>query len=96
MREIIEFKVGYYEWNVFVNGKYFYTFNSDSVSESVPFDANLADLENIVEDYINYMQLDLGIKNDEDENIKPLKNSSIPMLKKLMVNMWAIHFGITI
>lgn len=85
----VEFKAGYYEWNVFINGEYFYTFGDD-VSENIPYPCTLDDLENVVEDYINYM--DIALMNDEKE---PFPNELRAELKEKMIDVWAYHYGIT-
>ena len=85
----VEFKAGYYEWNIFIDGEYFYTFG-DGVGEDIPYDATYADLENIVEDYIDYMNMDLQT-NEKDM----LDESLRAELKEQMVALWGYHYGVT-
>ncbi len=82
----VEFKAGYYEWNVFINGEYFYTFG-DSVDEDIYEDT---DIELVVEDYIDLMQMDLY-----DNDREPLDEKYIPELKKQMMEVWGCYYGIS-
>lgn len=82
------FRAGYYEWNVFVNDDYFYTFGND-VSEDINDSTTYEDLEGIVDFYIDGMQEEL--KEDDKE---PLEEKYIPELKKQMLEQWSHHFGI--
>lgn len=38
----VEFKAGYYEWNVFVD-EYYYTFG-EGITENIPYNANKDDM----------------------------------------------------
>lgn len=84
----IEFRAGYYEWNVFINGDCFYTFG-DSISEDINEDTTYEDLENIIDFYIDGMQEEL--KEDDKE---PLKEKYVDILKLQMLDAWSYHFGI--
>lgn len=85
----VEFRAGYYEWNVVVDGEHFYTFGDD-VSENIPYPCTLDELENVVEDYINC--IDIALMNDEKE---PFPNELRAELKEKMMAVWAYHYGIT-
>ena len=84
----IEFKAGYYEWNIFIDGDYFYTFGAD-ISEEFHEDITCAELENIVEDCIDCMNIDLQT-NEKDM----LDESLRAELKEQMVAVWSYHYGI--
>ena len=84
----LEFRAGYYEWNVFVNGDCFYTFG-DGISEDILEDTTYEDLEGIVDFYIDGMQNDL-----KDDDKEPLEEKYIPELRKQMLDRWSYHFGI--
>lgn len=86
--EQIGFKPGYYEWLVYLNGEFFYSF-SDDISDDIPIDASYSDLESIVEDYITLMQFHLW-EDGKDE----LDPKYIPELKRQILDEWAYHFGI--
>lgn len=84
----LEFKAGYYEWNVFVNDNCFYTFG-DGISENINENTTYEDLEGIVDFYIDGMQMEL--KEDDKES---LEEKYIPELKKQMLEKWSYYFGI--
>ena len=85
----VEFKAGYYEWNVFVDGEHFYTFGDD-ISENIPYPCTLDELENVVEDYIECMNI--ALMNDEKE---AFPNELRIELKEKMMAVWACHYGVT-
>lgn len=84
----LEFKAGYYEWNVFVNDDCIYTFGSE-ISENINEDTTYEDLESIIDFYIDGMQEEL--KEDDKE---PLAEKYIDILKLQMLDAWSYHFGI--
>lgn len=85
----VEFRVGYYEWNIYINGKHFYTFN-DGIGEDIHEDTTYSDLEIIIEEYINLMNLDLQTSDKEMLEDEELEAE----LKKQMIEQWSYHFGI--
>ena len=84
----LEFRAGYYEWNIFINDDCFYTFD-DGISENILEDTTYEDLESIVDFYIDGMQNDL-----RDDDKEPLEEKYILELKKQMLEQWSRHFGI--
>lgn len=86
----VEFMAGYYEWNIYIDNKHFYTFG-DGIGEYIQEDTTYSDLESIAEEYIDMMNIDLQTNDKEmleDEEIKA-------ELKKQMVDKWSYHFGIS-
>lgn len=67
----IEFKAGYWEWNVFVNNEFYYTFG-DSLTDDIPCNATVDDVERVVHDYLRLMEYDLMNRdeNEYDENTR--------------------------
>ena len=84
----LEFKAGYHEWNIFVNGDYFYTFGS-GISDDINDDTTYEDLKGIIDFYIDGMQEEL--KEDDKE---PLEEKYVDILKLQMLDAWSYHFGI--
>lgn len=84
----IAFRAGYYEWNVFVNDDCFYTF-SNGISEEIHEDTTYEDLQDIVDFYVDAMQMELKEYDKEQ-----LEEKYIPELKRQMIEMWSNHFGI--
>lgn len=98
----IEFKVGYYEWHIYLNGELFYTFLGDddvllngiySIEHPEDYyeDERFASLEEIVDWFIDDMQRIL-----EEDDKEPLEEKYIPELKKQMIEQWGWHFGVTV
>jgi hypothetical protein len=54
----VEFKPGYYEWNVFVDGNIFYTF--EDFTEDIPYPLTRKNLIEFCEDMISVMKIDLS------------------------------------
>lgn len=75
----VEFLAGYYEWNVYVDGEYFYTFG-DGISDDVTTCTTYPDLVNVVDDYIDCMNL--ALVNYEKE---PFPNELRNELKEKMI-----------
>lgn len=85
----VEFLAGYYEWNVYIDGEYFYTFG-DGISDDVTTCTTYSELENIVDDYIDCM--DIALTNDEKESLpNELKNE----LKAKMIEQFVYQYGIS-
>lgn len=84
----IEFLAGYYEWNVYIDGECFYAFG-DGISDEICQCNTLSELENVVDDYINCMNIDLT--NDEKE---PFPNELRNELKERMIKQFIYHYGI--
>ena len=84
----LEFKAGYYEWNIFINDDCFFTFDCD-IGEDIDENTTYEYLKFIVDNCIDAMQLELK-ENDKE----PLEEKYIPELKKQMLEMWSYHFGI--
>lgn len=84
----LEFKAGYYEWNVFINDDCFYTFGN-GISENINEDTTYEDLESIINFYIDGMQMEL--REDDKE---PLEEKYVDILKLQMLDAWSYHFGI--
>lgn len=85
----VEFLAGYYEWNVYIDGEYFYTFG-DGISDDVTACTTYSELENIVDDYIDFMNL--ALINDEKE---PFPNELKNELKKKMIGQFVYQYGIS-
>ena len=83
----IDFVAGYYEWNVYIDGEYFYTFG-DGISDDVIACATYSELENVVEDYIDCMNL--ALTNDEKE---PFPNELRNELKEKMIEQFVYQYG---
>ena len=79
----IEFKAGYYEWNVFVDDEYYYTFG-EGITEDIPYNANKDDMENAVDELIFCMNYDL-MNNEEYNGRLPLNDEQTAELKKQMI-----------
>lgn len=86
----VEFKAGYYEWNIFIDGEYFYTFG-DGIEEDIHGDTTYSELESIVESCMECM--DIALMNDEKE---AFPNELRAELKEQMMAVWAYHYGITV
>lgn len=97
---MIEFKAGYYEWNIYLDGELFYTFvdsgnqlGDDMWSiehpEEYEEDYRYNSLEELVEAYIDDMQ---DFLREEDK--QPLEEKYVPELKIKMIKAWRNHFGI--
>lgn len=82
----IEFKAGYYEWNVFLKGEHFYSFGT-SIDEQIEENTSYDELENIIEEHIECMQEDLIEHNKE-----PLDEKYIQELKEKMLFVWSWHY----
>lgn len=84
---LVDFKAGYYEWNVFMSGVCMYTFEVDS---GTFVDMNSDELEQHIDDCIQAMQEELR----EDGNFE-LGDAVVAALKRQMVEAWGSYFGIT-
>lgn len=84
----IQFRPGYYEWNVYLDDECIYTFGSD-FDEVITNDTTCDDLKCIVDDHIYCMQEEL-LDNDKT----PLDDKYIPVLKQQMLKQWSYHFNI--
>lgn len=82
----IAFEAGYYEWNVFLNGKIFYSFDVDAEDFN---DLNTDSLKDFVSDCIETMQEAL-----KEEGKPQLEEKYIYELKGQMVEKWGYHFEI--
>lgn len=78
----VEFKAGYYEWNVFVD-EYYYTFG-EGITENIPYNANKDDMENAVDELIFCMNCDL-MNNEKYNGRLPLNDEQTAELKKQMI-----------
>lgn len=85
----VEFLAGYYEWNVYIDGQHFYTFG-DGISEEICQCNTLSELENVVDDYIDCMNL--ALVNDEKE---PFPNELRNELKAKMIDQFVYQYGIS-
>ena len=85
----VEFLAGYYEWNIYIDGEYFYTFG-DGISDDVIACTTYSELENIVDDYIDFMNL--ALINDEKE---PFPNELRNELKEKMIEQFVYQYGIS-
>lgn len=80
----IEIKAGYHEWNVFVDGEHFFTF--DDVSENIPSSCTLDDLKNVVKNCVSCMNT--ALVDDEKE---PFPTELEAELKEKMINAWSCY-----
>lgn len=97
----IEFKVGYYEWNVYADGKHFYTFddigellyedmeNDEEINGIHREEPDYENLENVVELCLWSMDRHL-----EEQNIERLGKGDMLRLKSKMLEAWSRHYGI--
>ncbi len=82
----IEFKAGYYEWNVFLNGEHFYSFGT-GIDEDVNDNTTYEQMESLVDDYIEAMQEEM-----RDNDKEALEERYIPELKEKMLQLWSYHY----
>lgn len=85
----VRFAAGYYEWDVLVNNKLFYSFGSD-ISEDITEETTYLDLEYLIDDCIYCMQEEL-----EDRGKATLPEALLPELKEQMLALWSYHFDIS-
>ena len=97
----IEFKAGYYEWNIFVDNEFYYTFG-DSLTDDIPCNATVTvdDVERIVHDCLRLMEYDLinRDENEYDENTrKPwLNEEQKTELERQMIEILCSYCGIEV
>lgn len=82
----IEFKAGYYEWNIFLNGKQFFSFGA-SIDEEIGESTSTEELKEKIDICIEAMQEWL-----KENNKEPLDEKYIPELKMKMLMVWSYHF----
>ena len=82
----IEFKAGYYEWNVFLNEKHFFAFGA-SIDEEIGESTCVEELKVKIDICIEAMQEWL-----EENDKEPLDEKYIPELRAKMLSVWSYHF----
>lgn len=87
---IIEFLAGYYEWNLYINGKLVYTFD-EGISEWITNNMKKDDIKNIVEMFVDGMIEEM--KETGSKHISAVKNNMETIINK-MLEVWVNHFGI--
>lgn len=95
----VEFKAGYWEWNVFVDDEFYYTFG-DSLTDDIPYPCIVDDVEGVVDDYLYLMEYVLTNRDEDeyDENTrKPwLNEEQIAELKRQMIEALCSWCGIEV
>ena len=87
---IIEFLAGYYEWNLYINGKLVYTFD-EGISEWITNNTKKDDFKNIVEMFVDGMIEEM--EKTGSKHISFVKNNMETIINK-MLEVWVNHFGI--
>lgn len=77
----VEFKPGYYEWHVIVNGNIFYTFGD--IIEDIPHPLTKENLLTTCESFVSLMELDLASKEIEYDAYIP-----IMLLEAMKKELW--------
>ena len=84
----VDFKPGYYEWHVIVDGNIFYTFGD--IIEDIPYPLTKENLLTTCEDFVYLMELELASKGIEYEAYIP-----IMLLEVMKKELWH-RYGETI
>lgn len=87
---IIEFLAGYYEWNLYINGKLVYTFD-EGISEWITNNTKKDDFKNIVEMFVDGMIEEM--EETGSKHISSVKNNMETIINK-MLEVLVNHFGI--
>lgn len=87
---IIEFLAGYYEWNLYINGKLVYTFD-EGISEWITNNTKKDDFKNIVEMFVDGMIEEM--EETGSKHISSVKNNMETIINK-MLEVWVNYFGI--
>lgn len=87
---IIEFLAGYYEWNLYINGKLVYTFD-EGISEWITNNTKKDDFKNIVEMFVDGMIEEM--EETGSKHISSVNNNMETIINK-MLEVWVNYFGI--
>lgn len=86
----IEFKDGYYEWNLYIDEQLVYTFGTgiaDEIDENTQQDTLRCEIEIYIEAAIE------ELKENESEHLEIIKQYKDDIVE-IMFDIWSSHFGI--